>query len=625
MDRSIPALERLRQLAPFDCLPRSALESLHGAVVWRRPVEGERLIEENANPAETSLFAVLSGRVRLVEPERRTTVRQLRAGQVFGHFALLRELPAPYRAECAEAGELLEIEGRTVRTLCKAHPVFANWLHADLRRFERELGAFDDVIGSRFLFGQRLGDLARVDVPSCDSQCSIRDAARAMSARDSDCVIVLEAGRPIGLVSDRDLRDRVLAAGLDATRPLTDLVDAALPTIGPLAPVFDGLMAMEAHGRRHLALVDQQGAMRGAVSDGDLARMLLTSPAALHRRLQQADSGEALRELRGLADRMIVTLYRRGVRAEDLLRINTRFNDALTSRVLAIVVAGLAEAPSDLRWSWLSLGSEGRGEMGLRTDQDNAIVYECADEKAADTWLERLAIEASRLLDAAGIAFCDGGIMAREAPMRQTLEGWRQSLDQWMVDADDVRVLWLGALADSRCLQGDAALWRALIDTLDTAFRKRPRTLQVIAREALVPALPIRRFPTRKLTGRRDGDSGPTLNLKRQGTHLIVNLARWLCLEAGRFEPSGTVERLATLAELDPRMRSTADEATTAYGVFADLRLSWAVEQVDRGETPDDRMPVARIGETRRQIVMAAYGTVEDIRAPIRYRIGMQR
>jgi|GEM_PF-2622314 len=626
-DTRLPLVERLRQVAPFDSLPEASLLGLQPALIRHSLGSGERIIAEDSDPSGSPLFAILSARVRLVEPEQLTTVRNLREGQLFGHFALVRKLPPPYRAEISQAGDLLEIGAEAVLDLFSRHPFFAGWFEADLRRFERELGAFDDVAGSRFLFGQRLGELERSSVPECDVGDAIRDVARIMSARDSDCMIVTLQGHAVGVVRDADLRDRVVASGLSTDRPVGEIMRKDLPTIRARASVFDGMMAMEGHGRRHLVLLDEAGVPSGVLGDTDLARTLLSSPAALRRRLLQTDTPRGFRQLRIGADRMIITLYRRGVRAEDLLKINTSFNDALTLRAIEVAITGLSPAPAELRWTWLSLGSEGRGEMGLNTDQDNAIVYACtaATAVAADAWLAGLAARVNAMLDASGIALCDGGIMAREAPMRHTLDGWRDALRDWMSDTGDARLLWVAALTDSRPVFGDGTLSTALRTMLSELLRQRPGFLRTLAREALVPTLPISRFPSLRLRGIPDGDQGPALHLKRQGTHLIVNAARLFCLEAGVFYPVGTGDRLVALADSDSRLRSTATEASVAYGVFADLRLSWEIEQRDRGEPLSGSMPIKRIGETRKRLLIGAYQTVEDIRSRIRTRYGMVR
>ena len=621
-------LDRLRRLAPFDGLPETSIRALADAVRRRAFAAGATVIADGADPLRSPTFAILSGRVRLVETERRTTIRHLRPGEIFGHFALLHGLPPPYRAEVSHAGELLEFERGALLAAFERHPVFAGWFRADLRRFERELGAFDDVAGGRFLFGQRLGELERAEVPSCDARSSIRAVAREMSERDRDCALVVEAGRAVGLVSDADLRDRVVAGGLSAERPVREAMDPDPPRIRARASVFEGMMAMERHGRRHLVLLDEAGVPGGVLSDTDLARTLLSSPAALRRRVVRAGSAAELRELRGAADRMIVTLFRRGVRAEDLLTINTRFNDALTERVLGIAAAGLSAPPGRLRWCWLALGSEGRGEMGLRTDQDNALVHACpagssaATIRTADAWLGELAATANALLDAAGIAFCDGGIMAREPPLRRDLAGWAEAMRAWMSDPDDVRLLRIGALADARPVHGDATLWVGLRDRLRAALDERPGFLRTLAREALVPELPARRFPVPRLKGAPSGQDGPTIDLKRHGTHPVVNAARLLCLETGWLDRSATGERLEHLTGSGPALGAVAREAAIAWAVLADLRLGWQVEQVDRGETPRDVMPLARLGQTRTQLLLGAYRSVEGLRDALRLRFG---
>lgn len=615
-------IARLRHVTPFDSLPESSLLELCSTATLHSLAAGERIIDDDRLTAATSVFVILSGRVRLVESEQQMTVRHLRAKEVFGHFAMLRKMPPPYRAEISRLAEILEISHSALQTLFTRHPVFAAWFQADLRRFEREMGAFDDVAGSHFLFGQRLVELDNVSVPVCEPDMSIADVARIMSRRDSDCMVIQEDDRPVGLISDADLRDQVVATGLSTDSPVSAIMKPDPLTIRARASVFEGMMAMEDRNWRHLVLLDDAGALQGVISDTDLARVLLTSPTALRRRIDQADNAHELHKLRKAADQMIVTLYRRGVRAEDLLQINTRFNDAMTVRILDIVCKALDAPPADLSWCWLSLGSEGRGEMGLRTDQDNAIIYDCQSPDTADAWLARLAQQANQLLGEAGIAVCEANIMASNGMMRHSLEGWKNVVQEWMSDADEVRFLWTSALIDCRSVYGAGNLCSELKNELVQIIQDRRHFLATLAREALEPSLPLRHFPSLRLKGYNDG-RGAALNLKLHGTHLITHAARLFCLDRGWLDRTSTTERLAWLRDNDSQLHDTAQESIVAYGLLVDLRLSWHVDQTSRGEALSDSMPLVKIGETRKRLLIGAYQTVEEIRGRIRAQFGI--
>lgn len=599
---------------------------------------------ESCQPGSTitvdgqSIVVILAGRVRLLDNEQEQTVRLLNRGDIFGHFALIRDMQVPYTADVSEAVDLLRISKIALLPLFKTHPFINAWFHADLRRFERELGAFDDAAGSRFLFGQRLRDLEHGHTPQGDVNDSIRTIAQQMSAHQCDHVVITDAdNRPLGILSDRGLRERVVATGHAVDSPVADVMRRDFLTIDARASVFDGLLAMEQQGWNHLVLLNDDGILQGVLSGTDLARTLLASPSALRHRINQAESGSQLRELRRAADQIVITLYRRGVRADDLLKMNTRFNDAMTRRVLALVERELPAPPVELTWCWMSLGSEGRGEMGLLTDQDNGIIYECQNLEAADEWLGQLAERSNNLLHAAGINLCDGGIMAKESAMRHNLENWKVAIEQWLENPDDVRMLWVSALYDARHLHGDKQLFNSLQHQLSELISQRRHVLRVFAREALQPELPFRRFPGLRLRGNRS-DQGPSLNMKRQGTHLITHATRLLCMNThlsardqqasehtatGAIEHSSTTDRLQWLGESQPDLQHLAQEALIAYGVLVDMRLSWQIHQASRDDPLTDVMPLAHFGETRQRLLLSAYQTVEEMRLRIQYQFGV--
>lgn len=612
----------LSKIKPFSKLPESSLAKIRAVAVKRSLQAGSMVFESDEDVTLSVIYVVLSGRLKIIDHDQNATIRHLGSGEIFGHFSLIRNMPLPYRIEITEEGEILEIPNDVIRELFTLHPFLASWFQADLRRFERELGSFDDVAGSRFLFGQRLYELPKASTLTCRHHCSIRLVAQLMTREDCDCVVVLKDDKPIGLVSDTDFRDKVVGQGISAEAPITTIMTTELHTSPANAPVFDGMMLMEQNHWRHLILLDKAGEFCGVVSEADLARTLLASPTALRRRLTQESTDEGLLELRQIANASLMTMHRRGVRTRDLLRMNTGFNDALTVRIIEIVSASMPPPPDKMRWCWLSLGSEGRGEMGLRTDQDNAIIYEAEDEQAADQWLKALATTVNEKLAKAGIELCDGGLMAREDPMRQTLSSWRSSITEWLADPVEERQLWLSALIDCRAVHGDlflcSAFKKLLLENLQVK-RGFPRTL---ALAALEPPLPVRRFLGRRVKGSKH-DGVEMLDAKNEGTRLITNAARLFCLDAGWLEQTDTLSRLAYLAENVPELKETANEAVVANSVFSDLRFDWHMEQVVRGEQPSDLIPISEVGETRKRLLLGAYETVEEIRFRIQQQFGM--
>lgn len=614
----------LSRIVPFNGLPEASCAEILTEAQRLSLAAGDCAISED-EPGTRAVFVILSGCIKLVALDQQMTVRYLRAGTLFGHFTVLRDLSPPYRAESVESSEVLRIPKRTLDHLFNKHPVFAAWFRADVRRFERELGAFDDVAGSRFLFGQRLRDLEHTVPPlTCSSTVAIREAARSMFEQKCDHMIVTEGGRSVGLLTKSDICDRAVATGLNVETPVSKVMTKDLLTIRARASVFDGMMAMETRGWRHLILLDPNDDVQGVISDTDLARTLLANPAALRQRILQAESGKDLNRLRKRADQAIVTLYRRAVRGEDILKINTRFNDDLAVQAIRLAQQELLAPPASLRWCWLSLGSEGRGEMGLRTDQDNAIIYWCDEPAAADAWLRDVAMKCNELLAAAGIALCDGGIMAGNAQMRHTLDGWNTVIDTWMGDPDDTRLLWIAALSDCRPIFGDENLCTQLKLVLAEAIGRRPGFLRVLARESVAAPLPLRKFPSKRLQGSGSGRDA-SLQIKRQGSQLITNAARLFCLDAGWLEQTNTGDRLTYLAENNPDLRATALEAIVAADVLTELRLNWHVEQVDRNEDLSDNMPLSQLGDTRKRLLIGAYETVDDIRFRIRNHFGISR
>ena len=429
----------------------------------------------------------------------------------------------------------------------------------------------------RAQLGEALADEGRMRAPlrslvrqppvSCAASTPIREVLRVMHERRIGSMVVVDAaGVPVGIFTHPDVLERVALANADISAPIGRVMTPDPVVVPDSAPIYEAAVAMARHGIRHIVLVED-GRLSGVVSERDLFALQRVSLRRAAERIRGAQSVDALADaagdVRGLARSLLV----QGMGAEQLTQVVSALNDSLTQRVLEVVgqrhrLAG--------RWCWIALGSEGRMEQTLATDQDNALILEPGAADAARSAYLAFADEANRALDACGFPLCKGEIMARNPKWCLAADAWRALFGDWIRNANPQALLNAAIFFDLRPLAGDARLAGQLRDALLQHAAATPAFLRAMAENALQARPPIgllRDFVT--------GDSPEfprTLDLKKLGVRPFVDAARVWALGRGLAQ-TGTAERLRAAAAAGSLPQREAQDACAAFHFIQTVRL----------------------------------------------------
>ena len=302
-------------------------------------------------------------------------------------------------------------------------------------------------------------------------------------------VVVDAAGRPAGIVTDRDLRGRVIAGGRSPDDPVMSVMSAPVVGLSPEATVYEALLEMTRRNIHHLAVIEG-GRLVGVVSSHDLLLLQAAEPLELARAIPAAASRE---DLAALMPRFVDTtrrLVETGVSAHQIGRLVSELNDQVIRRVIAFAEADMSKEGAGtppVAFCWLVLGSEGRREQTLHTDQDNALVYDRPPARLgpdAERYFRGLAERTVAGLVALGYPPCPGGSMASNPRWCQPLSVWRQYFADWVRQPEPENLLYSSIYFDLRPVSGEPALAGALRDEIReqvAAWRSFPRYLATLA------------------------------------------------------------------------------------------------------------------------------------------------
>ena len=473
--------------------------------------------------------------------------------------------------------------------------------------------AADDVS----VFLRRIGELVTRAPVSCGPSTSAAEVAALMSQEGVGSVLVLADGKPIGIVTDRDLRRKVVAEARDArTTPATDLMSSPVVSVPAQAFVLDALVQMTRRGIHHLAVTSEDRCI-GVVSASDVLRLELPHPVGLARAIGAAPSLDALTRLASEVTRVVGRLVRAGAAAYDIGALVAELNDQLVQRVLDLTAAQLVDTGqhAPLPYCWLTFGSEARREQTLRTDQDNGLVYadpSPGDAAATAAYYARFAQTAVRGLVTIGFPSCPGNIMASNPALCRPLTGWLENFGRWLDHPSPSEVLAASIHFDLRPVAGDVTLGRELSALIEREAPKRRVFLGLLARDVVSRPPPLTVFG-------RVATRGGHVDIKGAAAMPLAGAARVHALELALPEVN-TVERFRAAGTRGLYTPAEATEITDAYQHVLRLRLVHQLTQLDRGVPPDNLIEPRTLSRADGLLLRDAFRTVSVVQAGLRER-----
>jgi CBS domain-containing protein len=425
-------------------------------------------------------------------------------------------------------------------------------------------------------------------------------------------VVSDDMGAPIGIVTDRDLRHRVIAAPLPPETAVHDVMSSPLCVIEDGRLAIEALIEMTRRGIHHLGVVESdRGRLLGMISSHDLLGLQAAHPVALAREIERAATLDALA---GAASRLIDVvrgLARGGAGAIEIGQVVSELNDRVVRGSLALVVTELGrEAPPPGPYSWVVAGSEGRREQTMKTDQDNGLVYadpSPADAPAYHAYFRRLGLTMAEALSRLGFPPCAGGFMASNPRWCGPLAQWRAEIESWMAAPQPERLVAASVFCDMRTVAGDVEPGRGLGALIRERAPASPLFLRFMARDALA------RAPALDLLGRlavqRRGAHRGMLDLKGSALLPITQAARVYALSLGTAE-TNTLDRLQVAETSGALPPAESRDLRDAYAVLSRLRLQAQLDALAAGRAPDNWIDPVMLPRTDRVLMKEALKAV---------------
>lgn len=486
----------------------------------------------------------------------------------------------------------------------------------DIRRREIEQENLIGELQASLLFlHEPVGPIAEKPI-FCDLQESVTRAAVLMSTAGASAIVLTAAGQPIGLFTDHDIRVRVVAAARPADLPVAAVMSAPLISVDETALVYEAILAMREKNVDHLLVRDEAGRVTGLIRNRDLLLFHRFSPAVLTAEIKRArTSDEIARARRGLPP-LVKTLIEGGAKARNITRAITAVSDAAVERLIDLAVEKLGPPPA--AFSFIGLGSQGREEQTLSTDQDHAIVFQDVPESdvpAVQRYFLTLGEEVSSGLQASGIPLCLGKIMADNPQWVQPLRTWKSYFETWLRTAEPQDILDIQIFFDFRRLAGERTYIGELRRHIEETLRQEPPFLLHYAQSALQYKTPISFFGNLVPEATKEGVR--SFNLK-DALMPVVNLARLYAIRHAIPE-TNTLDRLRALADIGELRRPLHDDAVRVYDFLMQLRLGHQAGLIGRGLEPDNNIDPRTVTPLEETLLKQSFAHISNIQKKVSF------
>ena len=450
----------------------------------------------------------------------------------------------------------------------------------------------------------------------CDLNTEIGKAVGLMTRDNcSSILIASESKEVIGIITDHDLRDQVVS-GSDTSGPIFEIMSSPLITISDSALIFEAMSLMQAKNVQHLAVREKSGKIVGVIRNQDLLQAHSYSPALLLSEINKAGSIKEIVAAHERLPRLIKALIDCGANANNITRTRTAISDSIVDRLICLAVDELGPVPA--KFAFMALGSEGREEQTLKTDQDNAIIYEDLPpertQKAAEYFLQ-LGEKVCTWLDRAGYEFCKGDVMAKNPKFCQPLSKWKEQFKSWIAEATPQDFREFNIFFDFRCLHGEKKYTGELKNYIKTLMHNNAPFFQHFAQQALQQKPPLGFFG--KIIVETSGDKPRTFNVK-DAILPIVNFARLYALHSG-IDETNTLDRLNILFEKSILNRADYREIVVSYNYLMQMRFQHQAIAIAENIPPDNYIDPKQITSIEKSTLKHTFSQIAAIQKKISF------
>ncbi|MFN4298813.1 MAG: DUF294 nucleotidyltransferase-like domain-containing protein [Thermaurantimonas sp.] len=609
----------LKKHPPYDKLSDEELEKLCKSSSLIYYSEGD-VVFKAGESIQPYVFVVYKGLVHLKWPNSREVFDSAEPGDTFGIRAAFSGNPYVLTAETANESLILTLDLSFFRHLLNSNAPFSSFFasglasgtipqnhHWDTLHKGNTDTAEEDSTLDEILRNHRVPVVGRPE----DTLPSI--AQLMIDNNVGSVVITDDKQRPEGIVTDKDIR-KVVAKKFDPTAlKVSDIMSRPVITISNKHLWSDAYLKMAEHGIRHLVLTadgTDKTSVMAVLSEHDLLRRNSAHMLPVLKKIKTAPDISTLATIRHEAEKRISNLLNNDFPIEKISILANRVNDLTVQRAISLAINDLLEDfeyPLTDNWCWLALGSYGRQEQIIRTDQDNALIFTGSDHFRK--LFLKLANRVNSYLADCGYEKCPAEVMASNPRWCLTLEEWKKTFSRWIHEPDPKAVMHTTIFFDFRPVHGNDSIASDLAQHIAAEIDRDKKFLTYLAANALASPPAFNFF--KSLAVEDSGEHKGMFDLKARALAPYADFARLLAIYHRIWGVTETVLRYQAVATLEPHYTDLLRDAAKAYQWLTKIRVKNALASGGGGRW----LPKDFLSPLERQILKKALMPLQELKS----------
>ncbi|WP_417870963.1 DUF294 nucleotidyltransferase-like domain-containing protein [Winogradskyella sp.] len=582
----------LKGFPPFNLLDKEQLLSVSKSVdvIY---LENNQLLFEIGQPVANHFYVVRDGAIGLFRANN-NLVDKCDEGDIFGLRALLRKGKYKLNAKAIEETIVYSISLKNLETYITANVDASQFLMASFVSNTRGRNPNDDDFvktlqnSSEYTYLQT-ADYSKNPV-TCAIDTSIKDAACIMTEKHVGSIVIVDNHKPIGIITDKDLRTKIATGQYKISDKVSSIMSSPVISYPETITVAEAQIAMLKNKITHLCITKDgtnNSSLTGILSEHDIIVLRENNASALIKEIKRSHSAEQLKNIRQRTEKLLARYLEQSIPIDFISRLVSAINDTITQKVIEFSIDKMSKKPP-VEFAWLAIGSQGRQEQLLMTDQDNALVFEDVEDENYDnikSYFLTLSDYINKDLETVGFKLCPANMMANNPKWCQSASEWSQQFNNWITTPDQNNLMLCTIFFDYEHVYGNKELVSQLSESIFESIDSRTIFLTYLGRNALLNPPPLSFF--RQFLVEDNGEHKDQFDIKARAMMPLVDAARLLVLSHNIKGINNTLERFEKLAELEPQNKDTFLFCLESYKNLLTFRTKQGLRHHDSGRFID--------------------------------------
>ena len=444
-------------------------------------------------------------------------------------------------------------------------------------------------------------------VPSCNINASVAEAVSRMAKENTEAILLAtESGSEIGIVTLSDLKNRVLTKEANLNSEVYNFMSSPLISINQSSSIYDALITLSEKNVHHLLVRSDNSKIMGMVNSGDLQKAFHLTYLFFIKKIQNAENVNELKSAHNQAMFIVRELIEENRNTVEITRMTTQIADAVIKRTIQLKINEIGQPP--VSFSFITLGSEGREEQTLSTDQDNAIIFEdVTDERFESTqsYFLKLGENISMALDSIGYQYCKGDVMSKNPKWCQPISVWKNYFNDWMMNASPQDLLDIKIFFDFKHIYGNSELVKGLQEKVNHLTSASSAFFVYMAESILQSEVP---------EGAQKLKSAFDIKLLLLP---IVDLARLYALK-NQINAANTLNRIQSIQQKNIFSESGSINLLQIYNLLMQIRFKHQAIQISKNMNPNNLIDPRTLSDIDIMIIKKSVSIIEDFKNKVR-------